>query len=314
MKAELPQEVPLLVIETAQPHELAAAFRLTLSYLDDDERSPRVASAQSLVSLGELDPDGVFVVRDDAGLRGAMVCVPLPGAGGLVWPPFVQEMPERQLAENQLVRKGCGWLRGRGARLAQALLTERELPLAGPLERNGFKNITQLAYLQHSLQQIPAIAERGQHCRPYDRVEPRLFHDTLLRTYEGSLDCPEVNGLRSVEEIISGHQGQGEFDPRRWWLVSADERPIGVVLLTDVPELEAWDLSYLGIVPEARRQGWGTTLTQLALKSAAAAEVQRLIVAVDKRNTPALNLYQRLNFEVYDERAVYLVIFDPAGK
>lgn len=301
-------------IDSARPHELATAFRLVFSYLEDEERSARVASAQSLVSLGELDAGGILVVRDDGGLRGAMVCVPLPGAGGLVWPPFVEEMPDRQLTENQLVTRGCDWLRGRDARLAQALLTERELPLAGPLERNGFTKITQLVYLQHSLEEMTPIAERGLRCLPYHRVEPRLFHETLLRTYEGSLDCPEVNGLRTIEEIIVGHQGQGKFDPMRWWVVLVDESPVGVVLLTDVPELEAWDLSYLGIVPEARGQGWGRLLTQLALRAAQAAEVQRLIVAVDKRNTPALNLYQRLGFQAYEERTVYLAIFDSAFK
>ncbi len=303
-------------IDQTRPDEQVAAFRLAFHYLDDEEeRTSRVAGAQSLVSLGELEPEGIFVVRSEEGIRGAMVCVPLPGAGGLVWPPYVMDGPERAAAEDQLVSHGCRWLRRRGARLAQALLTAREIQLAEPLERNGFQHISQLVYLRHHLQaeNVPA-PDRKLRCLPYHRVDPDQFHETLLRTYAGTLDCPELNGVRTVEEIIAGHRGQGNFDPARWWLLFDHETVVGVVLMAEVPELAAWDLTYLGIVPEARRRGYGRLLVQLVLAAARAAEVDRLIVAVDDRNLPACNLYRNLGFEEYDRREIYLAIFACASQ
>ena len=33
-----------------------------------------------------------------------------------------------------------------------------------------------------------------------------------------------------------------------------NDQPVGVALVADSPDLDAWDLGYLGIVPEARRR------------------------------------------------------------
>src|SRR5205823_13675300 len=118
----------------------------------------------------------------------------------------------------------------------------------------------------------------------YDQSDAVVFQETLLRSYEGSQDCPELNGVRTAEEIITGHKAQGEFDPRRWWLVSLARRPAGVLLVTKVFDEPAWDLSYVGIVAEARRRGLARALTQLALWQARTAGATQLTLAVDVRN------------------------------
>src|SRR5262245_25050242 len=126
----------MITIHAAQPHEHAQAFRLALGYLEGEELARRVAHAQTLVSLCELDPTGILVARDGKQLVGALVCALLPGAGGLVWPPFVRESPGKEAAEDQLLTAGCHWLRQRGARLAEALLTKHEQPLGAALLRS----------------------------------------------------------------------------------------------------------------------------------------------------------------------------------
>ena len=55
--------------------------------------------------------------------------------------------------------------------------------------------------------------------------------------------------------------GQGNFSCDRWWLIKRGKEPVAVAMLSDVPDLQAWDLSYLGVVPEARRQGVGKEVT-----------------------------------------------------
>lgn len=300
-------------IQPARPRERAQAFRLALGYLAGDELARRVAHANSLVSLGELDPDGILVARDGKELLGALVCTPLPGAGGLVWPPFVSEGPHRRAVEDGLLAAGCRWLRQRGARLAEALLADRERPLAAALTRNGFTHVTQLMYLQRDLAAETASGiDRSFGCVPFSRADPQLFRDTLLKTYGGTLDCPELNGVRTIDEVIAGHKGQGKVDPESWWLIQSDGAAIGVLILSQVPDMDAWDLSYVGVVPESRRQGWGRLLTQLAIRAARAAEARQLLVAVDARNRPALALYESLGFELQSQRDVYLAIWSPA--
>ncbi len=132
---------------------------------------------------------------------------------------------------------------------------------------------------------------------------------TLQRTYEGTLDCPEVNGARTIDEVIAGHQAQGRFDPDRWWLALRDGQPVGVMLLSELAESNDWEVAYMGLVPEARRQGLGRQLLLQALHAARAAGVRSVTLSVDGRNHPAWQLYVGTGFVPYDRREVYLAVW-----
>jgi ribosomal protein S18 acetylase RimI-like enzyme len=300
-----------LTVASARSEDLEAAFRLIFQHSDTDNLSIRIANALEMVRQGELDPAGVLVARDPRGLLGAMVCMPVPGAGGLVWPPQAKELTDQTAIEDQLVRTAAAWLRQRGAKLAQALLTANEGPLALPLERNGFRRVTSLWYMRHDLSLTAASlfgSERLTY-QTYRDGDRDWFHQTLLHTYVDTQDCPEVNDVRSIEEIVTGHQAQGRHDPDRWWLALDEDRPVGVLLVTEMPEWRGWDLSYVGVVPEARRRGYGRELTRKAIAEARAADMVQLTLAVDTRNRAAWNLYRRLGFEPYDQREVYLAVW-----
>jgi mycothiol synthase len=300
-------------LQPARPEDLAPAFRLMFRQLPAEDREPRVANALHLVSCGELEREGVLVVHGRRELIGALVCVPLPGASGLVWPPQVADGHLREEIENQLVQGARTWLRQRGARLAQALVPVEEASHAAALLRNGFTLVTRLHYMRHDLQDLgEPVANRAEPSLsylPYRADTVARFHQTLLRTYENTLDCPELNGVRSLAEIIEGHKAQGVHDPDRWWLAEEAGRPLGVVLMTDVPDLGGWDLSYVGVVPEARGRGVGSALTRAALHEARRAAAERMILAVDGRNQPAWCMYRRLGFEPAEQREVYLTFF-----
>jgi mycothiol synthase len=181
--------------------------------------------------------------------------------------------------------------------------------------RNGFSHVTRLLYLRHPLEltsQALAASERLLF-RSYLQ-DAGQFHETLLRTYADSQDCPEVTGVRTIEEIIEGHQAQGKYDPERWWLALEESRPVGVLLLTDTPDLNSWDVSYVGVVPEGRGRGNGRRLLLKALLEARLGEATQLTLSVDARNQPALNLYRSLGFETIDEREVYLAIWRNPGR
>src|SRR5262249_33627042 len=125
-------------------------LRLIFQRLPEEERDKRVQRALALVAAGELPAEGVRVVRGEGGVLGAIVSVPLPGASGLVWLPQTVG-PDSVPLEDGRVRGALAWLRGQGAKVAQALLVADEAPRAGPLERNGFRRVTRLVYLSHPL-------------------------------------------------------------------------------------------------------------------------------------------------------------------
>jgi len=303
-------------VEPAHVDERAEAFRLIFQHLPERERGERVSNALVLVHRRELDPDGVLVVRDRAGIVGALVCTPAPGAGGLVWPPqIIAAASDRSAIEDALVDRACTWLRQGGARLAQTMLVTEEAPMAAPLLRHGFAHVTALWYMRHHLD-LPATlftARERLTFVPYPRDPPR-FHDTLLRTYDGTEDCPEVSGVRTIDEIIDGHKAQGVHDPQRWWLALHGDRPAGVLILTAMPEWDGWDVSYIGIVPEARRHGFGREVMRHALVEARTAEARQLTLSVDARNRPAWQLYQALGFEAFEQREVFLAIWNAASR
>ena len=85
--------------------------------------------------------------------------------------------------------------------------------------------------------------------------------------------------------------------------------PIGVLLLVELPESGDWDVSYMGIVPEARRRGFAREMLLRALVEAKSADVLNISLSVDARNLPAMQLYRSMGFEAYDRREIYLHIF-----
>ncbi len=301
------------VPQPARTEDWGAAFRLIFQYLPVSERENRCASALSLLQRGELDPQGLFILRGAAGLCGALLCMPVPGRSALLWPPGTIE-DRRTDTEDALLRHACDWLRQRGVKLTQTLLAPEETYLADPLLRNGFTAVTRLWYMRHQLNLPVDCLNTPSRLNYQTFADDALFRQTLQRTYEGTLDCPEVNGVRGIDEVIEGHRAQGAFDPQRWWLVREEEHPVGVLMMTEIPESGDWEVAYMGVAPEARRRGFGREILLHGLCEARAADVSAVTLSVDVRNQPAWNLYRALGFEPYDQRIVYLAIFgEPAA-
>jgi mycothiol synthase len=302
----------VFITEPAKSEELRAVFRLVFSHLGSREREQRVTNALHLIQLGEIDPEGVIVARLGPDLLGGVVCLPVAGASALFWPPQAIPGEHQEAAEDALLAMAKEWVRGQGARLAQTLLAPQEHPLAKPLERNGFVHITNLFYMRFLLDTRNARSHRKRclNYQPYPACSQQLFQDILLRTYESSLDCPELGCLRSPPEILEGHRAQGQHDPHRWWLAWDHSDPVAILMTTFIPAWQALDVSYVGVVPEARRRGLGKELMERALREGKAAGASQVTLAVDARNKPALDLYQQIGFEAFDRREVFLAIWE----
>jgi ribosomal protein S18 acetylase RimI-like enzyme len=113
-----------------------------------------------------------------------------------------------------------------------------------------------------------------------------------------------------LQEVVEGHQAQGTHDPEHWWLAWQAGHAVGVLLVAEMSEWQGWDISYVGVIPEARGRGIGRALTLKALHEARAAGATQVTLAVDTRNRPAWNLYLDVGFEPFDRREVYLAIWN----
>lgn len=299
-------------IAPAPPAWWVPALRTVFRYLPEEEQIQRVANTLDLIGKEELDPRGILIALGLSGILGAMVSIRLPGAGGLVWPPQAIEPCWRARIEDELVRAACAWLHTGGAKVAQAIVRPSERFLAVPLERHGFRHVTTLWYLRHSLDAGAALATAERQdlsYRSYRDVSRRVFEETLVRTYEGTLDCPELNGVRTAAEILAGHRAQGRHEPNLWWLAESAGAPVGVLLLSEMPEWDALDICYLGVVPEARGHGFGRHLALHSLRVARSQGVSQLTLAVDRRNRPAWDLYRDLGFVPHEAREAFLLFW-----
>jgi ribosomal protein S18 acetylase RimI-like enzyme len=306
----MPQSSP---VDVARPEEWTEALRLVFQHLPEEDRQTRTVNALNLIAQGELDPQGIAVVREGGNLLGAMVSILLPGATGLIWPPQAIEGETRHRVEDRLMSYTSRRLQERGARMGQSILRQEEAALAEPLLRHGFQHITSLCYLRHPLEgDLPGLDSPLIRFETYPRTDQALFHQILLRTYEGTQDCPELTGVRTLEEIIAGHRGQGVHRPELWSLMIDGGEPAGVLMLTEIPEWDALDLAYLGVVPEKRGHGLGKVLTLHALSEAKRAGVSQVTLAVDSRNSPAWEMYRGLGFEPQEAREVYLAFWRKA--
>src|SRR6266540_669385 len=87
------------LITAARTEDVVPALRLSLQHLSAEDAASRLHNALQLIQQGELDPAGILVAKEADQVAGAVVCVQLAGAGGLVWPPGVAALAPAGLAE-----------------------------------------------------------------------------------------------------------------------------------------------------------------------------------------------------------------------
>ncbi|MFO0842885.1 MAG: hypothetical protein U0797_10890 [Gemmataceae bacterium] len=224
----------------ARPEEVRAAFELLFSRLPAAERDYRAAKAVELTEAGQFDPRGVLIVPG-----GVFVCQPVPGAGGLVWPP-VAAGPD---AEDCLIAAGC----------ASAARSGRDwLNACSPRTKPGWRAAAARRLPPRHRADVPAARAALERHFPSRRLAagglrrgpPRGVPPRCCAATGSTLDCPEVNGLRTVEEVVRGHQARTSTGPSRWWLAQ-DGHAVGVLLVVE-PSPGEWEVAYMGVAAEAR--------------------------------------------------------------
>jgi len=313
--------MPAVQIRPTPIEGRAAALRLVFQNLNNDVRKLQVEA--SLAALDGIDPEaaGLFAAINGAAAAnrepiGAIWMQLMPGRVGSVWPPqTISLAPAAEAALTGKLFEAAKELAARyRIRLLQALLTTDAGPAAESLQAAGFEHIADLLYLVSSAQAFPTAAPAES--LEFERYVPEAaerFAAVIERTYQGTLDCPQLDGVRTIDEVLEGYRSVGQFSPDNWLLVRRDGRDIGCLLLADHPEQRIRELVYMGIVPEARGAGLGLTLARQAQWLAKRAGAERLVLAVDAANTPALRMYSAAGFVAWDRRSVFTKVLRSAG-
>jgi mycothiol synthase len=235
----------------------------------------------------------------------------LPGRLGSVTAPQTRVSAPRRTGALLLAR-AAEIASERNVVLLQALVEPDDTTAANEFAAAGFVHTTDLLFLVAPCDGDPSASQFAQ---PRDTaIEWVAYtaeqHDRLAalveRTYVESRDCPELDGVRAIDDVLSGYRATGEFAPERWLIASHDGHDVGCLLLADHPTDDQWELVYLGVAPEFRGRGLGATLTHRALWMTSRANRARLVLAVDAANAPALAIYRQAGFETWERRSIFL--------
>jgi ribosomal protein S18 acetylase RimI-like enzyme len=251
--------------------------------------------------------EGLFVAMRGAVLCGAAWSQPQPGNTAVIWPPQLVPGEPEQTAR-RLLGSAVQWLDEARTGMAQVLLPGRDEQIVGMLEAVDFRHAAELLYLTCEAERFAAEPPKRHELdfSGYEASQHARLAQLIEETYVGSLDCPALNGARRIKDVIAGYQGTGVFRPELWQMVRSGGKDVGVLMLADHPAARHWELVYMGLVPQARGRGWGRQITQHAQTMAVRAAVDRIVLAVDAANDPALAMYRAAGFEIWDRRHVFL--------
>lgn len=237
---------------------------------------------------------------------GSCVFAPSPGRCAIVLEPHLLEW-DADLAARLLTEAAAQACR-KGARLIQSLTgAEGDDRLDAALAAAGFAHLAVLSYMRRPIR--PADHDLGLPAdiewRSYSRFRRRLFAEAITATYEGSLDCPGLAGLRTVRDALATHKNTGEFHPKAWNVALVASRPVGVELVNNL--YGRGELVYLGVAAAARGRGIGRALLARAIRDTAAMGLPRVGLAVDTSNEPAVRLYEGMGFQEIRRRLAWFV-------
>jgi len=273
-----------------------------------------VPPGTSPLSPGLLQANAANQVVASRGRETVGHCVFVPSAGrcAVVLPPRLRDWDPALAA--RLIRGAVAQARG-VARLIQCF-TEPDGAgaLAEALGRAGLERLAVLIYMRRAVGPGDAHLAPGPDLvwRHYSAFRHRLFVRAIRQTYDNSLDCPGLAGLRTVDDVLATHKHTGSFMPRAWHVALADREPVGVELVNNLEG--RGELVYLGVSAAARARGLGKVLLSRAIRDTAAMGLPKMGLAVDAGNEPALRLYRRMGFQELRRRLAWFVPAERLGE
>lgn len=283
-----------------------AALRLVLRELPDASQAAVLESMVGAKAESLAPFSGLIVALDGERLASAVWAQPQPGNSASLWMPQGVGRLHDSIA-TQLIDRAAGVSDAAGVEVVQTLLEPADKTGSRLLERCGFQRIALLTYLEW-------------RSRPIERQEPLPDGVTLQpaptslgrleplvsATYAGSLDCPAINGMRSMRHVLDGYRAAGLHDANLWLSIERHGVNAGVLLLADHHDADQLELVYMGIRPEARGRGLGLCLVRHAQDETRRRGRERLVLAADQANDKALAVYAAAGFSEWAQRVAML--------
>jgi GNAT superfamily N-acetyltransferase len=296
-------------IKELRPGEHEAGMRLALRELEAAQY--RVQAEGFCEAANSALPSQVRVwgAFREGILAGSLLTQVQPGRSAMLWPPRLSSGESKETA-GRLMEAALQALSESDLRIVQALLPTDVGEDVDVLRTAGFRHFSDLLYLvcvdaDFPTVEIAPLSSDVEFVPVTDEQEPRIA--TLVEaTYVDTRDCPAVNGLRSIDDVLLGYRATGRYDSQGWLYVRHRGEDVGCLITADHPPHNTRELIYMGLVPAARRKGLGTVVIHHALWLAARDRQKRVVLAVDAANEPALRMYAAAGFQAWDRKSVFI--------
>jgi hypothetical protein len=184
----------------------------------------------------------------------------------------------------------------------------------------GFSKVGDLEYLaldlkdslsiETSFETLDAPAKLQARSIDVDDEEQwETLQALVQRTYQKSMDCPNLEQFRSATQIMDGYQQSPTYAPDLWFMLSEqpEDEPVGCLLMArhQGDPASVLEVVYMGVVPDARGRGFSRDILSLALQCCRAESAARMILAVDRTNRPARDAYMRLPMQTILRESVW---------
>lgn len=295
----------MIEVATADFDQTRAGLELLLADLPRPERDAQIEGM--VTGTVAIDLSGLLIATRQNTVVGAILSLMQPDGCGFFWPPRTA----KDAVKDEVVNALLDHLKRRhdevGAWISQCILDPQDTEDRSALERNGFEHLANLMYLHRDLHDpIPESRSQLTVTTADPDENPQRYAEIIEATYEQTQDCPGLNGLRTGLEAVAGHKSTGGYLPNDWYIFRDADHDVGVLILADQPEQDAWEVVYMGIVPQARGRGYGREVVIQALNAAGGSSRGGLLLAVDGNNSPAIRVYESLGFRLFVEKSVYV--------
>ena len=241
-------------------------------------------------------------------LAAASLCVDGAGRMSSLFIPSHTRYLAPPTTAARLLNEHTSLARERNVQLLQGTVAPEATAEAAVYQVAGFELLTQLIYMDSDVTSIKTPSNTGCDVEwtVYSPDTHSLFASVIQGTYEDSLDCVALNGVRGIEDILASHRSAGQFDPQLWFVACIGGKPAGVILLSRLPERWALEVVYMGVLPDWRGRGCGITLLKRAVETAFRQALTTLTLTVDVGNAPALKLYKLFGLREMMRRDIWL--------
>jgi RimJ/RimL family protein N-acetyltransferase len=285
----------------------AEAIDLLVSRLPDEAKPQQRSALRAALTTDARQAAGFLGHFRGDELTAACWLQQQPGRVASLFPPVFSGQADPAIAAALIDR--AIQARARDAVMVQSLLATDVGDEARWLLQSDFEHVADLLYLVSAAEAFPSAFPRSElRFSPLSHSELPRFERIIERTYVGTRDCPALDGVREIGDVMEGYRGVGRFRPDLWLIARLEDEEIGCAIVAEHPPERVWELIYMGIVPQARGKRLGLEVTRYLQWMAAGEKVTRLVLAVDAANEPAIATYASAGFAGWDRRSVFVRI------